>query len=322
MTPSSSRRSVLALVGAAATGLAWPLSAQARNKAAPVTGRRQVGLLTVETVDLSPQFLAFWRAAQAAPDAEARWALWQTHYGFAAVPPTPQGQQMARAGLERVWPRYADAIPAAEAGLVGKGEAPFQTLEAVARLLALDTPATIQLTGFIGMFEGNAFAFRGRYPTLNLPLETEDDRLRLQAAHEGTHVIQMTLNSAGGGWVRSVATTILQEGLAMHASQRVVPGLADEAYVSGRPGWWAEAQARRAEILAGVTPYLADATSEAVSRFTFGPGTTGLNREAYALGWWTVGRLLDEGRSLSELARLPEAEHAALIGEAIRRMQV
>lgn len=321
MTPSASRRSVLVATAAAAASLALPSAVWARDRVAPVTGRRQLGLLTVETLDLSPQFLAFWRAAQTAADAEARWALWQSHYGFAAVPPTAQGQQMARTRLESIWTRYADAIPAAEAGLAGKGDTPFQALEAVAGLLGLDVAATIQITGFIGMFEGNAFAFRGRYPTLNLPLEIENGRLRLQAAHEGTHVIQMTLNGASGGWVRSVATTILQEGLAMHVSRLVVPGLADEAYVSGRPGWWAEAQARRVAMLSGVTPYLAEASSEAVSRFTFGEGVTGLNREAYALGWWTVGQLLAEGDELPRLARLPAEAHPALIGEVIRRMQ-
>lgn len=306
---------------AAAPLMALPSVALAQTKPDPVRGRRSLGLLTVETVDLTPQFLAFWQAAKDAPDADARWSLWRSLYGFAAVPPTPQGEQMARAGLERAWPRYAEVLPAANAGLAGKGDMPFEVLERVAALLALDRPSTIQLTGFIGMFEGNAFAYRGQYPTLNLPLETETARLRLQTAHEGAHVLQMTLNNASGGWVRSVATTILQEGFAMHVSRVVEPSLPEESYVSGRPGWWDEAKARKADILKGVEPLLGEVSADAVGRFTFGQGTTGLNREAYAIGWWTVDQLMREGRSLADLARLPEADHPAVIADAIARLQ-
>ena len=53
--------------------------------------------------DLSPRFLDFYAAAQGAtPD--ARFGIWKDRYDFAAVPPTPQGDAIARKLLDAAWP--------------------------------------------------------------------------------------------------------------------------------------------------------------------------------------------------------------------------
>lgn len=46
------------------------------------------GSLKLTVVDVSPRFLDFYAVAREA-DADARWALWDRRYGFAAVPPSP-----------------------------------------------------------------------------------------------------------------------------------------------------------------------------------------------------------------------------------------
>jgi hypothetical protein len=61
----------------------------------------------VQVEDLSPRFLTFYQAAKTLPDAEARFRIWQNTYGFAAVPPTPAEQAMARRLVDEAWPRYA-----------------------------------------------------------------------------------------------------------------------------------------------------------------------------------------------------------------------
>ncbi len=51
-------------------------------------------------------------------------------------------------------------------------------------------------------------------------------------------------------------------------------------------------------ILGGIREHLTDGTSEAVTRFTFGGGTTYLEREAYYAGQVVVGPLLETGWTL------------------------
>jgi hypothetical protein len=51
----------------------------------------------VTITDLSPRFLVFYDSASAASlDASERWLMWKRLYGFAAVPPTPFGDSLAR----------------------------------------------------------------------------------------------------------------------------------------------------------------------------------------------------------------------------------
>ena len=75
----------------------------------------------LEVVDLGPRFLQFHeKAAAENADPERRWQLWREHYGFAAVPPTPEGEGIARRLLDQAWERYPeilDALPVAASQL-------------------------------------------------------------------------------------------------------------------------------------------------------------------------------------------------------------
>ncbi len=52
-------------------------------------------------------------------------------------------------------------------------------------------------------------------------------------------------------------------------------------------------------------------------RFTYGQGTTGMIREAYAAGWIVIGDLLQQGKTFPELARIRSADMPAITRDAI-----
>lgn len=307
-------RSTLAALAAALIAA----SPAAAAKPAPRTETLTDGLLTVKVVDLSPRFLAFYQAARTAPDAEARFRLWQELYGFAAVPPTPEGRAMARRLLDAAWPRYAAAVPAAEAGAMGMQPKPLAILRRVAEVLKLDAPAQIELVTYIGAFEDNAFSYRGELPTVAIPLEIDPAVRTRSLAHEGAHAVHMVVDHLSGGWERSVATTMLQEGLAIHVSREVVPGHPWAYYIESRPGWLKECQAKQRVVLEELKGKLALSDSDAVSSVTIGKAPkAGLEREAYCGGWRVVQRMRDDGMSLADVARIPEADMPARVGKVI-----
>lgn len=279
------------------------------------------GGFRMEMVDLTPRFMAFHKATEGVADPVARFALWQEHYGFAAVPPGPLGEQMAREMLEEAWPQYGAHIEKIGRGAATFGSEPMETLKAVAGLLDVSEPIDLRFVAYVGAFDDNAFVagIDGR-PIVNFPVEMAPERRRLVLPHEMTHAVHMKLAKASGGWERTIAATLLQEGLAMHVARELSPGEAVTAYVEHRPGWWAEAEARRSEILRGILPALGEKDGETVFRFTMGNGPAGIEREAYAAGWFVVDYMRAGGMSLTEIARISEADMSAAIGEVIGKM--
>jgi hypothetical protein len=290
-------------------------------KVPPRTEILKDGDLTVLIEDLSPRFLAFYAAAKTAPDADARFRIWQDTYGFAAVPPTPQGQAMARRLVDEAWPRYANALVAAEKGAAGMIPQPMPILRRVADILKLERPATIKLVTYIGGFEDNAFTFRAEVPTVALPLEI-DPKIRARSlAHEGTHALHIFIDNLSGGWERSVAATMLQEGLAMQVSREVVPGYPLETYVSQRAGWWQECRAKDRVILGELREKLDKSDSDTVMSVTIGKGPkAGVEREAYYGGWRVIEWLRAQRMSFAQIARIPEAEMPARVRTALDAM--
>lgn len=279
--------------------------------------------VTLKVRSLTPKFLAFFAAAQAATDdsADTRWRLWKEKYDFAAVPPTPEGDAIARRMLDEAWPRYRDALPAIQnAGARIESEA-RESLAIVHDRLRLDRPLRTQVLLYVGGFEGNAFTAPGREgPVVAVPAEITGSERRRLLAHELTHVVHIALGNLTDGWERSIAETIVSEGLAMHVARAAYPGQPDAAYVEHQPGWLARAEARRAEILRGVVPHLETSDSATVFRFTMGEGPNGLAREAYYAGWVIVGTWLAEGESLADIARLPRAAMAERLRTTIARL--
>jgi hypothetical protein len=273
--------------------------------------------------DLTPKFLDFYRAANKENADEARrWELWNQLYGFAAVPPTPEGQKMARKILDDAWPKYAQSLPTIERGQGELKPPPAQILNDVAKLLQADVPIRAKLLLFVGGFESNAFTAPGKdgVPTVALPVEGSGSDLLL--THEFTHVVEAEQANLSLDWQRSIGHTIFAEGLAMRVTQQLRPGFAEKTYVGEvTPDWLARAQARRKQILADIAPHVAESDSDAVMRYTMGTGGAGVEREAYYAGWLVIGDLLEHGWTFSRLARVTDDQMAKTVSESLNRLQ-
>jgi len=275
------------------------------------------GLRTIEVVDLCPQFLDFYQAA-VGTDPTTRWKLWGEMYGFAAVPPTPQGVELAHKMLDAAWPRYAKILPLVRRGAARVEPKPQEVLRKVADLLALHSPYSMQVTVYVGEFDNNAFSFKqGDKPVVAIPLEMSNERRKLVFTHEMTHAVHIETAGLSGGWERSIAETIFLEGLAMRAVQVLVPGHQEREYVDSDSTWFSAAMAKSREILLSILPELEKSDSATVTRFTYGQGTTGMTREAYAAGWIVIGDLLQQGKKFPELARIRSSDMPAAVRGAV-----
>lgn len=275
---------------------------------------------TVKLFDLCPKWLHFYELAKDEPDPERRWQLWQEHYRFAAVPPTEAGMQRARALLDASFDQYPTALDAIALGAPGFCPQPQASLDAVCEVLHFDGDLTVECVLFVGNFENNAFAFTmNDMSRVHFPVETAEYR-KVTMAHEFAHVVHDRLCGVGG-YVIPIAVLAMKEGIAMHTSKAVVPGEPDSVYNSmTEPAWLDRCGAKHRAILEGIQPFLTEASEAAMGRFTMGTGTTGEEREVYYVGWHVVGHLLRQGRTLGELARLPESDIIAVIRETVAEM--
>lgn len=304
---------------AAAPQAAAEPAAAAPARVEPTRTTFTAGKLTVELVDYSPQFLDWYRAAQTAPDADQRFALWSERYGRASVPPTDEGKAMARKIVDAAWPRYPSAVPIAEAGAAKNVGEYARMLGKVAEVLDLSEPREIRIQAIIGAFEDNAYTFGGDKPTVVIQLETTPEIAGIMMAHESTHAVHMLMSGQTGAWERTIAETIIQEGLAMYVSREAVPGNPDPYYI-GPPQWWGKAEPAREQILAGIRADLARSDSDTVTRYTMGQGNTGLMREAYAAGWWVVGQMRSDGMTLAQIAKLRSDALPGMVDAAIGKL--
>jgi len=287
-----------------------------------LAGTGHASQLEVEVNDLSPKFLAFYDAAvaeKAGP--ERRFQLWKEKYGFAALPPVPERDEMARKLLDTAWPTYPEVLGRIREGAAGMRPQPEPVLREVAAKLGADRPLKVEILAYVGAREQNAYFFP-QNGTLNLaiPVEESPDWRELVMVHEMTHAVNHALAGFAEGWERTIARTLLAEGLATRVTESLRPGRGEAAYVEHKPGWLAEAHGKRREILEGIRPHLRAKDSAAVMRFTMGTGTTGLEREAYFAGWLVVGHLLQQGKTFPELARLQEEQIPEIMEKALGEM--
>lgn len=271
---------------------------------------------TLSIVDLTPKFLTFYEQAQGVTDQEERWKLWQALYGFAAVPPTPQGKVRARELLEQAWNKYKDHLDLFVSGAQSLQPAPAPVLQSVCDLLDHQAVA-VQLIVFVGGFEDNAFAYAngGQY-NVCLPIEQSARKRALVLPHEFTHAVHLAKAGLTGSWERSIAQLILEEGLATRCTEKLVPNRMTTDYL-GEEAWLTRCRSQATQIYQGLLPCLAKEDGQTVYQFTMGQGTTGIEREAYYAGWHVVGWLLAQGWSLANLAGLPAAELPALVNQAL-----
>jgi uncharacterized protein YjaZ len=143
------------------------------------------------------------------------------------------------------------------------------------------------------------------------------ERRELVFTHEMTHAVHIETAGLSGGWERSIAETIFLEGLAMRAVQVLEPNHEERDYLDADAAWFTSAMTKSPEILAGILPELEKSDSATVTRFTYGQGTTGMIREAYAAGWIVIGDLLRQGKTFPELARIRSLDMPAAVRGAV-----
>jgi len=309
------------LTGAAALA-ALPGLATAADKVEPKRYEVGDGRLKLRMVDLSPQFLAFYAAAKDEPDADKRFALWKAMYGFAAVPPGPRGDAISRRLLDAGWPKYPGALEVIRAGAQAMRPGALEIARKVAAVLKADEPLTLKVVAYVGAFDHNAFSFRGddKVPVVCVPLEMSAYDREPVFADEMTHAIHMEIAHLSGGWERSIAATIVQEGLAMEVSRVCAPGRPFRSYLEFAPGWYDKAKANERAILEGLLPNLDKKDGETVFKFTMGQGTTGTEREAYFAGWTVMEHLHRKGMGWPQIARVSEDGAVALVAGAIHEI--
>jgi hypothetical protein len=268
------------------------------------------------------RFEAFYAHATSGPmDSNSRFSLWQKEDGLAAVPPGAAGDAMARQLVDAAWDKY----PALTTRLPRlKAEAERTARELFARdneLLETGTDTIrARLVLYVGQFDDNAYtmpAMNDKPPTVLMPVESPI--LRLLLAHELTHAIHLQLADIENSFGAPVGETMFMEGLAMHTAQRAVPGLSDAAYTEmpDDKGWFARCSAHKDAVLKEIYGDLEKGGTDIAMKYTFGRGNTGMSREAYCAAWFAIGKLLNSGKTLAELARVPEGKMVATIRAAM-----
>ena len=126
--------------------------------------------------------------------------------------------------------------------------------------------------------------------------------------HEFTHALQIGMGSFSGNFKRTVGAIVLTEGLASRVTQKLFPDRPETDSIEFTRGWLKQAEQHRVEILRGIHPFLTSDKPDDIERFTIGPGPTGLEREAYYVGWLAIGDWLAHGMSFADIARIPEKE--------------
>jgi hypothetical protein len=299
----------------------WRIMAAAciASLAASATAAGAPAKLRLDNRDLSPKFLAFYaQANKPGVDADARWKLWKELYDYAAVPPGERGEKMARELLDKAWPRYPKVLPQVRKGVAGLKPSNQDIIGRIDTLLKRDKPLDLTVINFVGGLEGNAYTYaQDGKVTVVMPLEIDPAQRQALATHEFTHAVHIAQGTITGAWERTIAETIISEGLAMHVSHTLMPKLPVEKHVEHTPGWMKQAQAKRAGILKSIQPALAKNDEENVLRFTIGPGPNGLEREAYFAGWLVVEHWLKQGKTYAQIARIPLTDHAKEVSSAI-----
>ena len=308
-----SRRAILAgIAGLAAT----PLFA-AKLPLLPREAAKDGVTLSIR--DMTPRFLDFYAAAQGL-GSDARYLMWKDRYGFAAVPPGPQGEALSRKLLDAAWPRYADALPLIRAGVAGMSPAPLATAVKVADLFRAPRPLRIGIVAYVGGFEDNAFSMgTPDGPVVCLPVEMTAERRAFLMPHEMTHAVHMMLAHLPASYERPLGRVLFEEGLAMHAVQALKPGLPMWDYV-GDKVWFEAATAKRHDILAAIEPQLDANDGPTLFKYTMGQGSTGREREAYIAGWMVVDHMLKHHATLAELARVPVDRIVPMVREHIAQL--
>ncbi len=262
----------------------------------------------IEVKSVVPKFISFYeKASQRKLNDEELFDLWKEQYNFAAVPPTEEGERLKKKLLLKAWDKYEQYIDYIKSWVLDQQNVQ-SFLSKVKSLLGCNESINVVVIYFVGAFDENAFVAPYDEQRLALCLPIENGHSDITLCHELTHIVHSKTAKIQSDWERTVATLLIQEGLATHVSKVLVPGKDDRLYIEHKVGWLQTCQNKREDILRGIYPYLDESSSETIYRFTMGTGTTNTEREAYYTGWEIVGALLREGFTFGDMASIQETE--------------
>lgn len=277
---------------------------------------------TIEFISLKNKFLDFYEESKKVASIQDKFNLWKEKYGFAAVPPTEEGQKIAFDMFTKSYDKYENSIGKIKSFEVNE-EKVYSVLEKVKETLNCSEIVEFSVLYFVGFFENNAFvAPNGDKLVLCLPIENDTSELYddMILAHELTHIVHYKIQKSTASWIRPLSFLILEEGLAMRVSKEVVSGLSDYQYITNKEEWYKECTDSHSEIVKGILPYVTEESSEVLFNFTMGAGTTNHEREAYYVAWKIYDRFLKQGFSLSELARISQEESKSFVEEHVKKI--
>lgn len=270
------------------------------------------------------KFQTFYADATAKPVApDARFALWQKEDGLAAVPPGPDGDAMARRLLDAAWDRYPALVPTLPSLTKTAEDAARMSFDRINDLLdTRDVAIHSRVILYVGQFDDNAFTIPpmdGKPAMVLMPVENAI--LKIALAHELTHAVHIQLAGVKNAFGAPVGETMFMEGLAMRTSQAAVPGLPETAYTQIDPNdhWLANCYAKKDAVLNGIAADLDKSGHEIAMKYTFGQGNNAMQREAYCAAWIVMGKIIASGKTLPELARVPEDKMVDAIRDAMSR---
>jgi len=265
-------------------------------------------VISIKVKDLSPKFLSFYNEAIKLNLSENdRWLLWKKKYDFAAVPPTPQGDSIARKLLNNAWSRYPNVVKELDKGnLIGKPD-PEKILESVTQTLKPEKTIRITFLSYVGAFEDNAFTNAAKDEiTVAIPRESSPLTRGLLMTHEFTHAVQISMGYLSGGYVRTIGAIVVSEGLATRLTQKLHPGLHEGSFIEITPGWLKRCKAHQTEILKDIREHLSSNDQNDIMQYTMGKSYLNIEREAYYTGWIVVQHWLSKGMRFADIARIPE----------------
>ena len=271
------------------------------------------------TVDnLAETFLSFWEVAQDKPVAE-QVSLWETHYAepHRKIVAYEKRYNSSDVSCEEVFARYPEVIPNIRSVSAGAELAIAESVKKCAAILNTAEPSGRHIV-MVGRFVSNAWAdlFEDA-PTCFYALELipDLDTLALMAVHETAHTLHFQVSDLPNEG-KTVAETLLLEGLATMTSAVAVPGLGDEVYLwPGYPyttagqkveAWLADCAAQRSELVKQLLDDLDKTDPVTLGRY-FNAGAKDRHpqtpvRAGYTVGYWLVKELCQHF-DLSDLAR-------------------
>lgn len=271
----------------------------------------------IEIINLVPNFLKYYTIAKKTNNCD-HFPLWKKHYNFAAVPPGEKGEQLAEQMLKEAWNKYDQIIPALNEWLPNSKNL-LKHLLSIKQALGYNKRLEFVVVFFVGFFEDNAFVtpHSDNKVAICFPVETQINDVSF--VHELTHLVHSKTANFKTQWERSVASIVITEGLATQLSKCLVPGYQDELYIEFQKNdWLQECRRNETQILKGILPDLKEKDSETVFKYTMSTGTTGIEREAYYVGWRVIECMLEEGWSFFEIGQIQEQEFEKIAQKYIK----